>query len=133
MTPRAKLAWYAVACLSALLAFIVWGRFGESILSADKTYITAAITAAYFIATGWIGINIHMGREAPVYWVRYLIGLFPALGLIGTLIGIAALFGLSGGTDDAATLSALGTALYTTLAGIICAEALTLQLKVLHA
>jgi len=69
--------------------------------------------------------------EDPVgpalFWCRYLADQMPVAGLAGTLIGLAMLFGLSGESGEAATLSALGTAIYSTLAGIVCSAALHLQ------
>lgn len=131
MTARRRLVWYLVAVLSAILTALAAILFGETVLASDRTYITAGIVAMYLLATVYIGVEIHRGRPCPMYWPKWLVGVMPALGLIGTLVGIAALFGLSGEGDEAATLAALGTAIYTTLAGLIYSECLWLQLKIL--
>lgn len=130
MSARTKLAWYAFACLSFLLTAIAAREYGETVLATDKTYISVAIVALYAVMTAWIGIAIHRHRPAPVYWASYVVTILPAAGIVGTLIGIAVLFGLSGGNDEAATLAGLGTALYTTLTGVIYAECLRFQLKI---
>jgi hypothetical protein len=131
-----RLYWWLTACLSLLLTGAGWYAYGDSVLATDKTFITIGIVVAYLVMTAWIGIAIHTGRETPAYWANYMIGLMPAAGLVGTLIGIVTLFGLqSGGVDmnnGGAILAGLGTAIYTTLAGLVYSEALFLQLRVLR-
>lgn len=132
MTARRRLAWYTIAVLSIILTLSAISRYGEIVLEADRTGLSAAIVLAYLVMTVWLGVAIHRkrGPERALYWAKYLVGLLPALGLIGTVIGISLLFGLADGETDKATLAALGTALYTTLAGLIYSEALWLQWKV---
>ena len=56
----------------------------------------------------------------------------PALGLIGTLIGIVDLFAFGGGAiENEQVYRGLGTALFVTLTGLIYSEFLILQMKVL--
>jgi hypothetical protein len=135
MTARKRLTWWLCASSSFILTGLVAYAYGDKWLLADHTYISFAIVGLYVLATIWIGWAIHFGRtfKAADYWTRYLIAMFPAGGLIGTLIGIAMLFGLGGGAvdDNAAILGGLGTAVMATLAGLVYSELLILQLHVL--
>lgn len=134
MTARTRLSWYAVACLSLLLTAVGAAVFGQQIVAGDRTYITIGIAATYMIATTWIGVAIHIGRPVPSYWASYLVGLFPSLGLVGTVIGIITLFGVHVGAvnDGPEGFYGLATALFTTLAGLTYSMALELQLRVLE-
>jgi len=133
---KTRLRWWFVAWLSIILTAGSVIYYGPAILRTDllTVLITSGIVAVYFVVTAWIGFTLHTNRQLPSQWARHAIGLLPSLGLIGALIGMVQLFGLSGGSvdvnDTAAILSGLGLVLFSTLAGIIYSEFLILQLRV---
>ena len=134
---KQNLRWWLVSNLSFILTgWAVWSGFAGQIIATDVTRISLGIVIAYLVMTVVIGFCIHTGRKAPDYWAAYLIGVFPALGLIGTLVGIVNLFGLGGSEVDLANnpamLTGLSTAIFTTLTGLVFSEFLFLQMKVLE-
>lgn len=144
MTPRSKLLWWLVVNLSAALTiFAAWTGHAQNIWQTDSTHLAAGIVAAYFAMTCWIGWAVHVPRYAtpnaagireavPERWANWLIGVMPALGLIGTLIGIVDLFAFGGGAiENEQVYRGLGTALYVTLCGLTYSEFLILQMRVL--
>jgi hypothetical protein len=149
MTVAMKLKWWLVVNLSAALTvFGVYSGHAANIINTDTTFLALGIVVAYSVMTVWIGWGAHRAHgwvydpdtqlewhnedAVPEKWAAYLIGVFPALGLIGTLIGIVDLFAFGGGAlENEAVYRGLGTALYVTLCGLVYAEFLMLQLKVL--
>lgn len=136
MTARRRLAWYTIAVLSIILTVVAVGEYGEYVLEADRTGLSAAIVLAYLVMTVWLGVAIHGSRLGrAVRWARYVEGLLPALGLLGTFAGIIILFGLQGEgmpDDPAALLSGMGTALFTSFTGLVYSMAIEFQLMIVR-
>ncbi len=147
MTARTKLLWWLVVNLSAALtAFGVYTGHAANIIATDTTFLALGIAVSYFVMTAWIGWAVRTPTYSdkpfsdmkwlvdplPEKWANWLIGVMPALGLIGTLIGIVQLFAFGGGAiENEAVYRGLGTALYVTLCGLTYSEFLILQMKVL--
>ena len=133
MTATSKLRWWLVANLSAALTLGgIYSGHAANIIATDTTFLALGIVVAYFVMTVWIGFAAHSRRDFPDRWANWLIGVMPALGLIGTLIGIVDLFAFGGGAiENEAVYRGLGTALYVTLCGLVYSEFLILQMKVL--
>lgn len=136
MTPKMRLRWWVFFCCS-IAATIVGGLYyGPAVFKADPLAVGMAggIISIYFIITAWIGIAMHTGREIPSRWARHAILLFPALGLIGAVMGMMELFAFSssgtGGLDNATILAGISLVLVPTLVGLIYSEALGFQLLV---
>lgn len=134
MTAQNRLRWWLIFWLSVIVTAASGAYYGPTIMETDSTHIAIGIVAMYFVFTGWIGLALHTGRDLPVSWTRYVIGLMPSLGLIGALLGMVQLFGLNAtGADlsnSATILSGLGIVLFSTLAGLVYSEFLILQLRV---
>ncbi len=135
MSIQSRLLWWLVACSSFLLLFYpIQSGFADRVLSQDFTRISLGLTGGYLLITGWVGLALHSRMEFPLRWARYYVHEAVQIGLIGTVIGMAFLFGLhEGATEfDAQTiLAGVGTAIFTTLTGAVWAAFMHLQLIVL--
>jgi len=135
MPLQTRLLWWLIVCSSLLLLFYAYSSgLTDRIIGQDFTYISIALTASYLFITGWAGLALHSKVEFPLRWARYYAAEAIQFGLIGTVIGMAWLFGLHEGStefDAQAILSGVGTAIFTTLTGAIWAAFMHLQLIVL--
>ncbi len=136
MPLQTKLLWWLVACSSFLLLFYtVQNGFAGRVLEQDFTRISFGLTIGYLFVTGWIGLALHSKMAFPLRWARYYVHEAVQIGLIGTVIGMAFLFGLHEGATDfdaQAILTGVGTAIFTTLTGAVWAAFMHLQLIVLN-
>lgn len=136
------LRWWFVACLS-VFAVVVLGAVGylENVWQNDVTKLTFVIILLYLITTALLGWRIKTRNYTESRFGMYMYELLPILGLIGTVIGFIYMF--SQGLldldvtqpdtvrDGLKTLAVgISTALYTTLAGMICSELVKLQMKI---
>jgi hypothetical protein len=133
---KTRLRWWFVAWLSIILTAGSVYYYGPAIQNLDllTVLITSGIVIYYFIVTGWIGLALHTSMAMPSQWARDTIGRLQALGLVGALLGMVQSFGLVATADvidTASILASLGLVLFSTLAGIIYAEFLILQLRVI--
>jgi hypothetical protein len=121
MTARSKLLWWLVVNLSvALTAFGVYSGHAANIIATDTTFLALGLVVSYFVMTVWTGWAVHFGGEFPEKWVNWMIGVMPALGLIGTFVGIIELFVSGGGAiENEAVFRGVGTALYVVLCAVI--------------
>lgn len=106
------------ACLLIAAAYMGWPQM---MYEGDQTRITAAIALAGLIGVvceglGWKAIPNHLIDWATKY------------GLAGTVIGLGMVARESGGDYDA-VLAGVGTAFYTTLAGLAVEHHLSLSRK----
>ena len=135
MTLSTRLTWWLVACSSFLLMFYTYqSGFAGRVVSQDFTRISLGLTIIYLGLTGYIGFALHTSVEFPLRWARYFTHEAVQWGLVGTVIGMAFLFGLHDGStefDAQAILSGVGTAIFTTLTGAVWAACMHLQLIVL--
>jgi hypothetical protein len=146
--------WVTFSVMAIVLITALVAGLGKLILEGDKTFLSWGILAIFF------GTSVHLGRNARIVGgdctsreildgervsdtVTYYVETCTALGLLGTIIGLimmmhgtfvnidignaestkAALAQISGG---------IGTALITTMVGLISAILLRFQLKVVE-
>lgn len=99
----------------ALVAAAVYLGWPQGLFAADATYLTVAI--AVLGVVGGILPLWPAGRE----WLRWVVdhGVPVSLGLLGTVLGMwAAVDGMVAG-NEAAKLAGAGSALTTTIAGVV--------------
>jgi len=129
----------AIAILTALFA-----GFGSFILHGDRTYLSWLILTIFFGASLHLGYKAYVrGTEADFNVTTYFIETCTSLGLLGTIIGlIMMIVGAFHSLDISnqasiktalvAMSSGIGTALITTLVGLISALFLRFQLTVVR-
>lgn len=148
--------WFVLTGVLGTVTYWLY-EFGviNSILDVDATKLTTVIGALFILSHFWIGIMTFKGMTKDYYYgsgrydKSYRVNSFisnqlPQLGLLGTVIGfilfVFALLNNAGATLDSVDAinqmildisSAMGTALYTTVAGLIGAMLIRLQLFVL--
>lgn len=132
--------WTQVTCVGVAWYFNVI----QQMWAADVSYISAGILFLWLIGTINIGVKTHDAYKTttsePIF-AEYLAYACSAFGMVGTLVGFIVLVGGSIDVmgDDVtpqqlklmlATLtSGIGTAVWTTLAGIVATICLTFQLN----
>lgn len=143
---QAKLKWWTVFCSCVLLLFLCW-EFGflHSLYASDITRLSWVILGLFFLFSLRIGYRLHtFVRERD----RYSFSTNPewfagetmlSLGMVGTVVGfiymLTTVFTDLDVADTASVQQALammatgmGTALWTTLVGLVCSILLKLQL-----
>lgn len=142
--PKQFLRWYLIVCLQ-LVSVLIAGFFGfhTYVWDNDQTKLSFVIFIVWVIGTGFIGYWHSKTAEDELHdlckigW--YLAETCLALGMLGTVSGFLLMLGTAfAGIDVAntATLqtalvemaSGMGTALYTTLIGLIASIYLKSQL-----
>lgn len=118
MTTRFLIVQTVAACLFAAAWWLGWPQM---MYEGDATRITLGIAALGIIgviceAIGWKPVTDHLIEHVTKY------------GLFGTVVGLGVVARNSGGEFDA-MLSGLGTAFYTTLAGLVVEQHLVLTRK----
>lgn len=139
--------WWTTFWLMAIGAlFVGYFDFFTIIYSNDQTYISLAITISFVVSSIVTGWRTWLLSYRDVYtntrigW--FAVGIFPTLGMIGTVIGLMAMFGGSFAIftpgDLAVTVElmkelgiGLMIALSTTLCGLCAALGLKFQLEIL--
>ena len=126
---------FALAVAGSVLAYIT-GLFAQ-VNDADFTKISFLIYGLFIVFSIRCGINTAKIEEDQAGW--FMSDIFVSLGLIGTLIGLIYVFTTSLESVDvsqpqsmkaaiSSMMSGMGTALYTTIIGLICSLLLKLQL-----
>ena len=134
------ISWIAFVSL-ATLGVVYAESFGfvTMILKGDSTGLVYGILAITLAATIQIGILNAQVHSLMRGWVRYTTDLTVALGLLGTFIG----FGIILNTNLSVSLESvseinkilsnmsmgMGTALYTSIVGLICSLFIKLQIE----
>jgi len=139
--------WWVIFSITtvAMITTLV-GGIGEFILKSDATFISWGVLAMAFGASLHLGYKLreysksHIGSNRKDFKVtEYFIELCTSLGLLGTIIGlimmvVGAFADLDVTSQESvkesmlAMSSGIGTALVTTLVGLVCALLLRLQL-----
>lgn len=129
----------AVAMITTLLA-----GMGSFIAAGDKTFLSWLVLAIFFGGSLHLGHKVRVkGHNSDQSTTVYFIETCTTLGLLGTIIGlIMMIVGAFTNIDVAnqasikaalvAISSGIGTALITTLVGLVCAILLRLQLVIVH-
>jgi len=143
---QTRLKWYTVFCVSVLVMYLSW-TFGflDSLYTSDITKISWVIIGLYFLFSLRLGYRLHrFDRDKD----RYSFSTNPewfagetmlSLGMIGTVVGfiymLTTVF-IDLNVEDTASVqealgmmaTGMGTALWTTLVGLIASVLLKLQL-----
>ena len=134
--------WWLFFCLQIAGASTAWYfGFFETLWHVDQSFIGLGILAMYSIATLWVGNKTRkIGyEEFDTSNGYFLCESFLKLGMIGTVVGFIWALGPAFETlnlNDPASAKKLmvtmgvgmGTALWTTLVGLICNQLLKMQL-----
>ena len=133
------ISWITFVSL-AVLGVVYAETFGflSMIIEGDSTGLVYCILAITVAATIQIGIY-NIGNSPVRGWVGYTTDLTVALGLLGTFIGFGIILNtnLSVSLDNVGEInkilsnmsSGMGTALYTSIVGLICSLFIRLQLE----
>ena len=132
---RLFLQWWLFMVLVSIgmVGIYKYGIF-HTIFKLDITYITGIILILFVYFSFRIGYGTYRGckskyvnynAETILRWADRL----PTLGIIGTVIGLIYLFSTAklGSENTQVIIIGMGTALYTTAAGLICKFLLDLQ------
>jgi len=140
-----RLKWWAMFCSSIVMLFLCW-QFGflTTLYNTDVTYISWLITGLYIVLSLRAGWKIHMfditnDKQSSSRPEWYMSEMLLSLGMVGTVIGfiymLSTMFTDINVQDINSVQYALGqmatgmgTALWTTLTGLICSILLKLQL-----
>jgi hypothetical protein len=136
---KSRLTWWLAACLSFTPILVsIHNGFAARVLERDVTYISLGIVVLYCLITAWLGWALHFGDTAQHIearlWAYWYAENAQPLGLIGTVIALVLLFGLSGDTaalDEQAIFNGIGTAIFTTLVGAVYGVFMGVQLTIL--
>lgn len=143
MTNRRKLLWWLMVTFSLVFATISVTEMDSInyIMMTDKSFISFGIILLYFISTGFLGMLMWRDKEIKFDKFYFTSDLMLNLGLIGTLVGMAMTFSIFNNANsltetNIAEISnyiakGVGTAITTTLVGLICSVFLKLQLEIL--
>ncbi len=135
-----KLYTLQIACL-ALLAFAWHYGYVDYVLANDVTRLSVVIAAVFISASAYVGVLAGRGKP-PTKMLWFIAGSCTKLGLLGTVGGLmimmSANFSDIGNPDVnviegviTAMISGMGTAMLTTLIGIMAAMMLEMQLVIL--
>jgi len=140
-----RLKWWAMFCASIVMLFLGW-QFGflHTLYETDVTFISWLIIGLYLVLSMRTGWKIHMfditnNKQSSSRPEWYMSEMLLSLGMVGTVIGfiymLSTMFTDINVEDIASVQYALGqmatgmgTALWTTLMGLICSILLKLQL-----
>ena len=128
--------WLIVTCILILITFSLHETILE-VVSHDGTFITIAILTLFSLCHLAITRAIVSGKVEEKLW--FMAEVMVAMGMIGTVTGFMLMFGdafATLDTNDPASISAvltdmasgLGTALVTTLVGLVCSFTLKAEL-----
>ena len=139
------LRWWLLFCTSIAAMFIVHAfGFTQALLDNDMTRLSFVIITLFFGSSIFVGYETYKKSKGKsvesgtnIAW--FVTEMMLALGMIGTVIGFILMLGSSfeslnvsdtTSVKTALTDMALGmsTALYTTLVGLVCSQALKVQL-----
>ncbi|MEM3000584.1 MAG: MotA/TolQ/ExbB proton channel family protein [Nitrososphaerales archaeon] len=125
---------------------IIAGKLGvyREIYIQDKSWLSFTILSIFIAATVWCGIQTYKLSANGLQFIWFVSDACLTIGMIGTIIGFLIMFsdGIVIVPGDIAGIQRLlsrfgvgvGTALYTTLVGLVCSLVLKLQLfNICHA
>ena len=140
-----KLArWVIITCAMILSTYaLVQNGVLIRVLSMDTTFISLGILIAFIIAHFFVLKNITSYDEVLDKKLWYIAEALIAIGMIGTVVGFTMLFGEAFATLDVSNPESIadvltdlamgmGTALITTLTGLICSLILKGELVFLN-
>jgi len=133
----ALLKWWLILCLSLLGgAIAIYFNVHVELYNADITKLSFVISLIYIMTTIWIGKGMRDTINTNVAW--FISESLTSLGMIGTMVGFIYMLLAFENIDisQIATLQTtlimiakgMGTAIYTTLVGLICSQGLKIQL-----
>ena len=134
--------WLSFSVMAVALVTALLGGLGKFIVASDQTYLSWVVIFIFMSVSMHIGYRVtKKGSDDEFGVANKSVGLCTAFGLLGTIIGlILAITGAFADVDvssheslkDALTSISMGvgSALVTTLIGIVCAIGLQLQLMV---
>ena len=139
------LRWWLLFCTSIAAMFIVHAfGFTQALLDNDMTRLSFVIITLFFGSSIFVGYETYKKSKGKsvesgtnIAW--FVTEMMLALGMIGTVIGFILMLGSSfeslNVSDTTSVKTALtdmdlgmSTALYTTLVGLVCSQALKVQL-----
>lgn len=135
--------WVMALAMSTLIAsLLVTGGF-SFLLENDVTYLSFVIMSIFFAFTGYYGYRLYRGHGLGQGVMEYGENLCTSIGLLGTVIGLIMMVkGAFSGIDVSdqesiksaliAMSSGIGSALVTTLVGLISAVLIGIQRKVVE-
>lgn len=132
----------AVAMATIIASILAMGGFGF-LLDNDVTYLSFVIMGVFFIFTGYYGYRLYRGQGLGQGVMEYGENLCTSIGLLGTVVGLIMMVkGAFAGIDVndqesiksalVAMSSGIGSALVTTLVGLISAVLIGIQRKVVE-
>lgn len=132
----------ALAMATIIASILMMGGFGF-LLDNDVTYLSFVIMAVFFTFTGYYGYRLYRGQGLGQGVMEYGENLCTSIGLLGTVIGLIMMVkGAFAGIDVndqesiktalVAMSSGIGSALVTTLVGLISAVLIGIQRKVVE-
>ncbi len=143
---KARSIWSTFLVINAMLFFWL-GYYGvyEYILNTDITYISFGVMGIYLLTLASIGFELSGEKSADDKFEHqwFISNYFPALGLLGTVIGLnvglEAIGNIEVDVKDQVAImgimviliKSLGTALVTTIVGLIAMLLMKLQLKII--
>jgi len=118
------------------------------LLAGDKTYLTYGIFGLYWVFTFYIGSFFVKHKLKPLNYyilpsfIHYMPDLMVSLGLLGTFIGFGIMLNTNLAIDITSAKeikevmtgmsSGLGTALYTSIVGLVCSLAAKIQIYIVE-
>ena len=132
----------ALAMATVIASILTMGGFGF-LLENDVTYLSFVIMTVFFVFTGYYGYRLYRGQGLGQGVMEYGENLCTSIGLLGTVIGLIMMVkGAFAGIDVndqesiktalVAMSSGIGSALVTTLVGLISAVLIGIQRKVVE-
>ncbi len=133
------LRWLLIVIPVTVVA-IISGFLGlyQSIYENDKSWISFSVLGIFVLQSIWIGYQTYALRLKGTQFGWMVSDMCLTLGMIGTIVGFLMMLvgGFTVASGDTAGIQALlarfsiglGTALYTTLVGLICSMLIKLQL-----
>jgi len=140
---QTQLKWYAILCSSVLLLFLAYYYgFAEQLYNADITKLSWIIIGIFFIMSLKTGVTLHTKRTGTTDFEWFMAESMLSLGMVGTVVGFIYMLSVVFNTIDInqintvqAALSqmatGMGTALWTTLVGLIFSLIYKTQLVVI--
>lgn len=136
--------WVTFSIMFIVVGSVLFGGLGQFILESDKTYLSWLIISILLAGSLFAGYSSYGKYLYPedLDLVHYFIDTSTSLGLLGTIIGlIMMIVGTFSNLDVSSQesvktallsmSSGIGTALVTTLVGLVCAMLLKLQMVIL--
>lgn len=136
--------WWVMALAMATIIASILAMGGFSfLLENDVTYLSFVIMSVFFVFTGYYGYRLYRGQGLGQGVMEYGENLCTSIGLLGTVIGLIMMVkGAFAGIDVndqesiksalVAMSSGIGSALVTTLVGLISAVLIGIQRKVVE-